>query len=137
MDGPPLGANGLQIVLAADARQKEETMGLRDIVRTALLAGLLLTPAVGATGEPRGTAALSRPGALLPRLIDSLWRLPPWLTASSGTPPVATGVEGEAPEPSSGDTQDAEGGPGWNPDGLNTGPNDPSSQTTSSSPKAS
>jgi hypothetical protein len=109
-------------------------MRCRATVRTAMLAGLLLTPAIGAAGEPLRATAVSRLGAVLPSVIDAVWRQLPWVTAPSETPTGGAVPEGDAPGPSSVGSQDGEAGPGWDPDGLAAGTdNDTSRSETGSS----
>lgn len=108
-------------------------MSWRTMVRTAVLAGLLLTPTTGAFGVSLRSAPVYRLRPALPRLIEAVWRQLPWVTAPSETPTGTVALDGEAPEPSSGGSQDGEGGPGWDPDGLTAGTDDDSKPGTGSS----
>lgn len=109
-------------------------MRWRATVRIAILAGLLLTPAIGAAGEPLNATAVSRFGAAVPRVFDAVWSVLPWVTAPSETSINAVVPLGEAPEPSSGGSQNGEGGPGWDPDGMTVGMDDDGSSSETGSP---
>lgn len=107
-------------------------MRWRPMVRAAVLAGLLLTPSMEAAAGPLRSTVAPRLSAELPRWIDAVWRLLPWMAASSDTSSAPVLPVGETSESSPEGSQDGAGGPGWDPDGLTTGADDGASSESGS-----